>query len=57
MICPQLDLYTPVLGQSSLIDDLFNKLRQKVAVETRLQDELVQVKGALEMVLAGSALS
>ncbi|TFY82709.1 hypothetical protein EWM64_g1308 [Hericium alpestre] len=51
------EMYTPVLGQSPLIDSLFVRLRKKVAAELRLQKELLKVKGALDMVFSSAALS
>lgn len=50
-------MYTPVLGQSPLIDTLFLRLRKKVAAELRFQQDLVKVKGALDMLLATASLS
>ena len=50
-------MYTPVLGQSPLIDTLFARLRKKVAAELRFQKELVKAKCALDMLLASAALS
>ncbi|EIM88468.1 WD40 repeat-like protein, partial [Stereum hirsutum FP-91666 SS1] len=52
-----IEMYTPVLGQSPLIDTLFLRLRKKVAAELRFQKELVKAKGALDMVFATAALS
>ena len=51
------EMYTPILGQSPLIDTLFVRLRKKVAAELRFQKELVKAKGALDMLLASAALS
>lgn len=50
-------MYTPVLGQSPLIDALFLRLRKKVATELRFQKELVKTRGALDLILASSALT
>lgn len=50
-------MYTPVLGQSPLIDALFVHLRKKVEEELRFQRELTKVKGALDMIFASSALA
>ncbi|KAF7355352.1 WD40 repeat-like protein [Mycena sanguinolenta] len=50
-----IEMYTPVLGQSPLIDSLFLRLRKKVAAELRFQKELLKTKGALDMVLATAA--
>lgn len=51
------DMYTPVLGQSPTIDSLFLRLRRKLEVELRLQDDLVKVKGILDMLFAYASLS
>ncbi len=50
------EMYTPVLGQSPLIDTLFLRLRKKVAAEIKFQQELVKTRGALDMLFATSAL-
>ncbi|KAN0062011.1 U3 small nucleolar RNA-associated protein 15 [Thecaphora frezii] len=50
------DTYASVLGQSPLVDDLFGRIWAKVSDEIRLQKELMQVRGSLEMILASSAL-
>jgi len=52
-----IEMYTPVLGQSPTIDSLFLRLRRKVEAELRLQNDLVKVKGALDMLFAFAALS
>ncbi|KAJ7591030.1 WD40 repeat-like protein [Mycena floridula] len=52
-----IEMYTPILGQSPLIDSLFVRLRKKVLNEIRFQKALLKTKGALDMVLASSALS
>ncbi|OSX60238.1 hypothetical protein POSPLADRAFT_1075000 [Postia placenta MAD-698-R-SB12] len=51
-----IDMYTPVLGQSPLIDTLFARLRKKVTAELRFQKELIKTKGALDMLLSSVAL-
>ncbi|CCM01592.1 uncharacterized protein FIBRA_03652 [Fibroporia radiculosa] len=60
MVCDMagvvIEMYTPVLGQSPLIDTLFARLRKKVAAELRFQQELVRTKGALDMLLSSAAL-
>lgn len=48
------DMYSPILGQSPVIDSLFLRLRKKVAAEIRYQRELVKTKGALNMIFASS---
>lgn len=52
-----IEMYTPVLGQSPLIDSLFMRLRKKVLAEIRFQKELVKTKGALEMIFASATLT
>lgn len=52
-----IDTYASVLGQSPIIDDLFGRIRAKLAEEIRLQAQITQVNGALEMILARSALA
>jgi U3 small nucleolar RNA-associated protein 15 len=49
------EMYSPVLGQSPLIDSLFLQLRKKVAAEIRFQKELIKTKSALDMVFASTA--
>ncbi|KAH9977795.1 WD40-repeat-containing domain protein [Lactifluus volemus] len=51
------DMYAPVLGQSPTIDSLFLRLRKKLEVEIQLQNDLVKVKGALDMLFAFASLS
>ncbi|KAI0307174.1 WD40-repeat-containing domain protein [Multifurca ochricompacta] len=51
------DMYSPVLGQSLTIDSLFLRLRRKLEAELQLQNDLVKVKGALDMLLTFAALS
>lgn len=50
-------MYTPVLGQSPLIDSLFLQLRKKVEAELRFQKELARIRGALDMVFSCAALA
>jgi len=50
-------MYSPVIGQSPIIDTLFLRLRKKLAAELRFQKELVKTKGALDMILSTAALS
>jgi len=52
-----LDMYSNFLGYSSVINRLVSQLRRKVAEELRFQNELVRVKGALDMIMTSSALS
>ncbi|GAA5905871.1 hypothetical protein JCM8208_003363 [Rhodotorula glutinis] len=48
------DIYTPTLGLSPLIDTLFSRLRRKLDEELDFQGELTQVRGALDMVFSSS---
>jgi U3 small nucleolar RNA-associated protein 15 len=50
------DVYAAVLGQSPLIDELFGKIWTKVTEEVKVQRQLIQVRGALDMILARSVL-
>ena len=49
-----LDMYAPVLGQSAAIDELFVKLRNTLEAEMKLQAELAQLLGAMDVLLAGA---
>ncbi|BGP45421.1 U3 small nucleolar RNA-associated protein 15 [Rhodotorula kratochvilovae] len=49
------DIYTPTLGLSPLIDSLLARLQRKLDEELEFQRELTQVQGALDMVFASSA--
>ena len=49
------DIYTSVLGSSTIVDGLFTRLRRKVDDEVRFQRELVAVRGALDMLLSANA--
>jgi U3 small nucleolar RNA-associated protein 15 len=51
-----IDMYASILGQSPLIDRLFEQLRKKVNQELRFQQEVLRMKGALDMVLASASL-
>lgn len=50
------DLYEPALGKSPRIDNLFFRLRQKLRQELEFQDNLMEVRGQLQMLLAAQAL-
>ncbi|KAF9903291.1 snoRNA-binding rRNA-processing protein [Lobosporangium transversale] len=49
-----IDMYTAVLGQSPLIDELFMRLRAKVKMEIEFQKQLLSVLGSMEMLFAKS---
>ncbi|GAA5970857.1 hypothetical protein JCM8115_007020 [Rhodotorula mucilaginosa] len=50
-----IDIYTPTLGLSPLIDALFSRLRRRLDEELAFHRELTQVQGALDMVFASSS--
>ncbi|KAJ3722884.1 WD40 repeat-like protein [Lentinula raphanica] len=50
-----IQMYTPILGQSPLIDTLFLRLRKKVQAELRFQKEIQRTKGALDMIFSAVA--
>lgn len=55
LICfASIDIYSPVLGQSPLIDDLLRNLANKVEQEIALQKDIIQTKAALEMLFASA---
>ena len=52
-VCTELiGIYTDVLGQSPLIDDLIFKLNARVKEEVKLQTEMLKLMGALDIVFA-----
>ncbi|KAG8882919.1 hypothetical protein FRB97_007515 [Tulasnella sp. 331] len=52
-----LDMYASVVGLSPVIDAELAKLRSKVEDELKFQDELTQVRGAVEMILSTSVMA
>ncbi|WVN89670.1 uncharacterized protein L203_104900 [Cryptococcus depauperatus CBS 7841] len=52
-----LDIYTPILGQSPTLDEMLGKVKTRVERELGFQKELIKLRGALDMVLAQSALT
>lgn len=52
-----IELYSPVFGQSPLVDSLLLRLKKKVFDEMRLQREMVKIKGTIEMVFSCVALA
>ncbi|KAI9010407.1 WD40-repeat-containing domain protein [Phycomyces nitens] len=52
-----IDVYTPVFGQSPLIDDLMKQLSTKVKQEITFQKELTQTIAALDMIFTRSGVS
>ena len=54
---PSTEMYSPVLGQSPLIDSWFIRLRKKISLEIKFQRELMKTKGALDMLFTSVALT
>lgn len=52
-----IDIYTPVLGQSPLLDEMLSKLQNRIDGELRFQREVMKLRGALDMTLAQAAMS
>eukprot|EP00123_Amoebidium_parasiticum_P010908 comp20402_c0_seq1/m.25821 comp20402_c0_seq1/g.25821 ORF comp20402_c0_seq1/g.25821 comp20402_c0_seq1/m.25821 type:complete len:495 (-) comp20402_c0_seq1:402-1886(-) len=50
-----LDIYTPVMGQSMVIDNLLLKLRGRLAAEVEFQKKMFELMGALEILMAGAS--
>ncbi|KAJ1565002.1 snoRNA-binding rRNA-processing protein, partial [Cladochytrium tenue] len=46
-----LDMYTPVIGQSSIIDELFDRIRKEIRRELNLQSDITRCLGLLEMLI------
>ncbi|KAJ3125727.1 snoRNA-binding rRNA-processing protein [Nowakowskiella sp. JEL0407] len=49
-----LDMYWQVIGQSTIIDELFTRLRLKIDQELQVQKRLIEVLGMLETVFSSS---
>ena len=49
-----LDIYGTVLGQSTAIGELLGRLRRKLAIEIKLQSDLQQLMGSMDMLMATS---
>ncbi len=47
-----LDMYATEIGRAPAVDELFVKLRHTLEAETRVQAELAQLLGAMEVLLA-----
>ncbi|TFK75862.1 WD40 repeat-like protein [Pluteus cervinus] len=52
-----IEMYTPVVGQSPVVDSLFLRLSKKVTAEIRFQRDLLRTRGALNMIFTGTAPS
>ena len=49
------DMYAPLLGQSFAIDQLFLRLQARVRQEVKLEKQLLQLQGALDLIMAAAA--
>jgi len=47
-----LDVYTPVIGQSPLMDQLLYQLQTRITDEVTLQDDCTMLQGELDLILA-----
>jgi U3 small nucleolar RNA-associated protein 15 len=47
-----LDLYGPVMGQSPAIDECFVKLQRKLQAERKFQQQLFELLGQMDLLLA-----
>ncbi|WRT70599.1 uncharacterized protein IL334_007597 [Kwoniella shivajii] len=52
-----IDIYTPILGQSPILDEMMAKLQSRIERELSFQRELMKLRGALDMTLAQAAMS
>ena len=50
------DIYGPLLGQSAVVDELFVKLRSKVAMECAVQKMLLRLVGQIDYVMNTAAI-
>jgi U3 small nucleolar RNA-associated protein 15 len=48
----RIDLYTPVLGQSPVIDEMLGKMQNRIERELGFERDLMKLRGALDMTLA-----
>jgi len=51
-----LDIYGSFIGQSAIVDELFTKLREKVANECNVQRMLLRLLGQIDFVMASAEL-
>lgn len=49
-----IDIYGFAVGQSSLVDELFTKLKAKVGTECAVQKNLLRLLGQIDYVMAGA---
>jgi U3 small nucleolar RNA-associated protein 15 len=52
-----IDIYTPVLGRSPLIDEMLGRIQRRIERELGFQKELMRLRGALDMTLAQAAMT
>ena len=50
------DIYGPVMGRSTLVDDLFEKLRKHVKREIQVQSNLLSLLGQIDTVISVATL-
>jgi U3 small nucleolar RNA-associated protein 15 len=51
------DIYTPMLGRSPVIDEMLGRIQRRIERELGFQKELMKLRGALDMTLAQAAMS
>ncbi|ODN99421.1 U3 small nucleolar RNA-associated protein 15 [Cryptococcus wingfieldii CBS 7118] len=51
-----IDIYTPLLGRSPVLDEMLSKIQARVERELKFQGELMKLRGALDMTLAQSVM-
>lgn len=49
-------MYASVIGQSMIIDELFNKIKEKVVNEVRLHQQLEGIVGIMDSLFATASL-
>ncbi len=54
VLCLSSDIYSSVIGQSAIIDPLLTSLKAKLKEEVRLQKDMFQLLGALDLLMAAS---
>lgn len=54
MVRRLLDIYAPVVGADQSVDTALRRLRERVLLEVRVQEELMAMQGMLEALLAAA---
>jgi U3 small nucleolar RNA-associated protein 15 len=49
-----IDIYEGVVGQSAMVDELFERLKAKVVMECGVQKGLLRLLGQIDFVMAGA---